>query len=960
MTPPNAKMRKSNLSFSSFLTLYCLFITFASINKQITVASHNLHGFKKSSSFHKKCLEKYGGIWLAQETWLPESKLSQMCQLGVQFVAHSGMEDSITGGIMRGRPYGGVSIAWSSDLDHVVKPLVNYRHKRIVCVEAYAEPHPLLFVSVYMPYFDAGRRQECMDETIETISMLDEILADHPLHKVIIGGDFNTEMNDSSPFALLWAEFLARFDLVCCDQFYNNNNNNNNNNSNNYTYFHESLNHKKWLDHFIVSSSLAPLTQNHEIIDAGDNTSDHLPIKLEISCSMKDEPAESESIEITPSLKWEKCTEQHKQSYSDCLNNLLQHNPGVNTLCCDVHCKNQICRLSIQNEFNSLTRVITQADKVLPRHKPGVQKHWWNPELTQLRNQSIDIHRLWQMEGKPHSGRTNDERCRVRAAYKKAIRSAQNRPKQTYWDKMHNCFLSKGTTQFWKSWKQLYNKGQSDLHTVVNGVTSKKEIANSFKTHFTDVSKPNSQSRVDELKSAFDEKYREATSNHINCSCSSYRVSVDDVIDATFSMQKGKCSDDSLIHAEHFFNAPLRLFERLQCLFNSMLMHEFVPTQFQRGTIVPIVKDNKGDKGDLNNYRGITIAPIISKIFEHSMRIIFKPFLSTSIYQFGFKRESSTSLAVHCLKETINYYTSNGSNTYCSFLDASKAFDRLVHAGLFLKLLQRQVPLIFLNIIMMWYSDLQCRVRWGDTISDWFDVKAGVRQGGILSPDFYCVYVDDLVEILSAIGIGCYLKNVFLSLLLYADDMALLAPSLKGLQTLLTATESYCKQWDILLNAKKTKNMSFGKMYNLPQLVLDDKPIEWDHSWTYLGITLESHKEFNCNIDRKVKSFYRSANAILRIEGRSNEMVMLQLLESKCVSILTYGIDVIHIANRDERRRLRVAYNSIFRKVFGFRQWESVTELQHSLKRPTWEELIAKRCANFEMCLAQCPLFNQP
>ena len=56
-------------------------------------------------------------------------------------------------------------------------------------------------------------------------------------------------------------------------------------------------------------------------------------------------------------------------------------------------------------------------------------------------------------------------------------------------------------------------------------------------------------------------------------------------------------------------------------------------------------------------------------------------------------------------------------------------------------------------------------MRWGDTISDWFAVKAGVRQGGILSPDFYSIYVDDLVEILSAIGIACYLKDVFLSFL---------------------------------------------------------------------------------------------------------------------------------------------------------------------------------------------------
>ena len=78
---------------------------------------------------------------------------------------------------------------------------------------------------------------------------------------------------------------------------------------------------------------------------------------------------------------------------------------------------------------------------------------------------------------------------------------------------------------------------------------------------------------------------------------------------------------------------------------------------------------------------------------------------------------------------------------------------------------------------------------------------------------------------LIALGVGCYLRQTFLSILLYADDVALLAPSLKGLQTLLHVTEEYCKQWDILLNAKKTKNLHFGKKCELPNLTLDGKAI---------------------------------------------------------------------------------------------------------------------------------------
>ena len=122
-----------------------------------------------------------------------------------------------------------------------------------------------------------------------------------------------------------------------------------------------------------------------------------------------------------------------------------------------------------------------------------------------------------------------------------------------------------------------------------------------------------------------------------------------------------------------------------------------------------------------------------------------------------------------------------------------------------------------------------------------------------------------------------------------------------------------------------------------------------------LGVTLQSHKQFNCCIDKKVKAFYRSANAILRIEGRSDEMVMLRLLESQCVSILTYAIEVIDVTDRDERCRLRVAYNSIFRRVFGYRNWESVSALQHALKRPTWEN----RTAKFMRSASQCTILNR-
>ena len=149
--------------------------------------------------------------------------------------------------------------------------------------------------------------------------------------------------------------------------------------------------------------------------------------------------------------------------------------------------------------------------------------------------------------------------------------------------------------------------------------------------------------------------------------------------------------------------------------------------------------------------------------------------------------------------------------------------------------------------------------------------------------------------------------------------------------------------------------MHFGKKSKVKfSPSLNGVPIEWVPEWRYLGVTLKAGPRFGCSITDRVKSFYRSLNTILRIEGRSNDMILLQLIETHCVPILTYAIETVHVANRDERRSLRVAYNSIFRRIFGYRNFESVTNLQHSLRRCTWEELVDRRRAGFLTRVRTC------
>ena len=88
--------------------------------------------------------------------------------------------------------------------------------------------------------------------------------------------------------------------------------------------------------------------------------------------------------------------------------------------------------------------------------------------------------------------------------------------------------------------------------------------------------------------------------------------------------------------------------------------------------------------------------------------------------------------------------------------------------------MKRGIPKQFLDIIISWYDGLQGRVKWDGFLGGWFIIRAGVRQGGVLSPDFYNIYVDELICILKSRGIGCYMLDIFAAALFYADEMAIL------------------------------------------------------------------------------------------------------------------------------------------------------------------------------------------
>ena len=237
---------------------------------------------------------------------------------------------------------------------------------------------------------------------------------------------------------------------------------------------------------------------------------------------------------------------------------------------------------------------------------------------------------------------------------------------------------------------------------------------------------------------------------------------------------------------------------------------------------------------------------------------LFGNFLHTSCHQFGFKTGSGTADALFTFKRTVDYFVERSSNVFTCFVDSSKAFDRVVHHGLYLKLMKRGIPLSFLLILMSWYDNLMCKVRWCNAFSSPYRILAGVKQGGIMSPPLYNVYVDDLILEIKKRGVGCTVGKLFAGILIHADDIALLSPSMAALQAMLDICTKYGLEWDICFNASKTKALVIGPGFKMEpfDLSLSSSKVEWTSKVKYLGLLIESFKKFRCSGAKNVGKFY--------------------------------------------------------------------------------------------------------
>ena len=250
------------------------------------------------------------------------------------------------------------------------------------------------------------------------------------------------------------------------------------------------------------------------------------------------------------------------------------------------------------------------------------------------------------------------------------------------------------------------------------------------------------------------------------------------------------------------------------------------------------------------------------------------------------------------LIETIQYYDENGrQSVYVLFLDASKAFDRVCYSELFNILLDKKVCPRIVHLLCYMYLNQACCVKWNSKNSNNFSVSNGVKQGVVMSPILFTAYMDKLFKQLKHNGIGCHVGPVYAGAFGYADDVALVAPSLYSLKYMIAICEEFPKKHQITFNPTKSKLLYFNASNAVTPHIKLVMPPEHDR-----------------HIINNICDLYQRSNLIISQFRSCNSKTLDRLHKTYCMHM--YGCELWNLSC-NYIKDYKVAWRKIKRRIWN-------------------------------------------
>ena len=249
------------------------------------------------------------------------------------------------------------------------------------------------------------------------------------------------------------------------------------------------------------------------------------------------------------------------------------------------------------------------------------------------------------------------------------------------------------------------------------------------------------------------------------------------------------------------------------------------------------------------------------------------------------------------LKTLIDKYTNKaGDKLFACFVDFKKAFDLVINPGMKIKLKELSISGKFYDVINSMYSKTKLCVKLGDSRTIFFKSDIGVRQGDVLSPNLFKIFINDLPSYLSECVDPVDVNGNILQCLMYADDIVLLSTSSEGLQQRLNVLNIFCQEWCLDLNVSKTKILIFNKAGKLikDNLYFNDECLDCVQHYRYLGVYFSASGIFsygqNDIFNKARKATFKVTKLITSAEP--SVKTSLHLYDHLIKPILLYGSEI--------------------------------------------------------------------
>ena len=324
---------------------------------------------------------------------------------------------------------------------------------------------------------------------------------------------------------------------------------------------------------------------------------------------------------------------------------------------------------------------------------------------------------------------------------------------------------------------------------------------------------------------------------------------------------------------------------------------------------------------------------LMSQILKILLKIIFRRIRrqllpEISVNQYGFMKDCGTRNAIFLIRMLSERAIEHQQDLYMVFIDYTKAFDRVKHKELFKMLKNIQIDEKDLRLLYNLYQQQTATVRLPGGMTSEFEIRRGVRQGCVGSPDLFNLYSEIILRSLEDVDEGFVVNGVLLNNIRYADDTVLLATSQEGLQRLFNTLAEESKRYGLSINAKKTKCMVVSKLTPSPICTLyqDKTKIEQVTSFNYLGSLVTSDGRSRDEIRRRItiaKSSFGTMRSVLT-DRKLSLPIKTRLLKCYVWSTLLYGCESWTIT-AETRRNIEAAEMWFFRRMLRISYMERIT-----------------------------------